>query len=209
MKVKSESGVAQSCPTLSNPMDFSLPCSSVHGIFQARVLEWGAIAFSKTYWDNSSKAGLYLWLIHDIVWQKPAQYCKAIILQLNINFFKKGWLLLRFLCCCFFFNVSYLICIALQCNQVLVTLGTPHSVLAHSPWPFGLDGNMWQRKKGSWNSVSTSVDLIPYQTLNSNFHLILTILEHKLQKGTNFFCSLIYLKHLRQFLVQGWPSTNI
>ena len=47
MKVKSESEVAQSCPTLSNPMDCSLPGSSVHGIFQARVLEWGAIAFSK------------------------------------------------------------------------------------------------------------------------------------------------------------------
>ena len=48
MKVKSESEVAQSCPTLSNPMDCSLPSSFIHGIFQARVLEWGAIAFSKT-----------------------------------------------------------------------------------------------------------------------------------------------------------------
>ena len=48
MKVKSESEVAQSCPTLSNLMDCSLPGSSVHGIFQARVLEWGAIAFSGT-----------------------------------------------------------------------------------------------------------------------------------------------------------------
>ena len=46
MKVKSESEVAQSCPTLSDPMDCSLPDSSVHGIFQARVLEWGATAFS-------------------------------------------------------------------------------------------------------------------------------------------------------------------
>ena len=46
MKVKSESEVALSCPTLSNPMDCSLPGSSVHGIFQARVLEWGAIVFS-------------------------------------------------------------------------------------------------------------------------------------------------------------------
>ena len=45
-KVKSESEVAQSCPTLSDPIDFSLPGSSIHGIFQARVLEWGAIAFS-------------------------------------------------------------------------------------------------------------------------------------------------------------------
>ena len=46
MKVKSESEVAQSCPTLSDPMDCSLSGSSIHGIFQARVLEWGAIAFS-------------------------------------------------------------------------------------------------------------------------------------------------------------------
>ena len=47
MKVKSESEVAQSYPTLSDPMDWSLPGSSVRGIFQARVLEWGAIAFSE------------------------------------------------------------------------------------------------------------------------------------------------------------------
>ena len=46
MKVKSEREVAQSCPTLSDPMDWSLPGSSIHGIFQARVLEWGTIAFS-------------------------------------------------------------------------------------------------------------------------------------------------------------------
>ena len=46
MKVKSEREVAQSCPTLGDPMACSLPGSSVRGIFQARVLEWGAIAFS-------------------------------------------------------------------------------------------------------------------------------------------------------------------
>ena len=45
-----ENEVAQSCLTLSNPMDCSLPGSSIHGIFQARVLEWGAIAFSKERW---------------------------------------------------------------------------------------------------------------------------------------------------------------
>ena len=45
MKMKSESEVAESCPTLSDPMDCSLPGSSIRGIFQARVLEWGAIAF--------------------------------------------------------------------------------------------------------------------------------------------------------------------
>ena len=49
MKVKSKSEVAQLCPTPSDPMDCSLPGSSVHGIFQARVLEWGAIAFSDTF----------------------------------------------------------------------------------------------------------------------------------------------------------------
>ena len=49
MKVKSESEVAHSCLTLRDPMDQSLPGSSVHGIFQARVLEWGAIAFSTPY----------------------------------------------------------------------------------------------------------------------------------------------------------------
>ena len=47
MKVKSESEVAHSCPTLSYPVDSSLPGSSVHGIFQARILEWGAIVFSR------------------------------------------------------------------------------------------------------------------------------------------------------------------
>ena len=47
MKMKSESEVAQSCPTLRHPMDCSLPGSSIHGIFQAKVLEWGAIAFSE------------------------------------------------------------------------------------------------------------------------------------------------------------------
>ena len=56
MKVKSEIEVAQSCPTLSDPMDCSLPGSSVHGIFQARVLEWIGTAFSKkmlTTWKES------------------------------------------------------------------------------------------------------------------------------------------------------------
>ena len=56
-KVKSESEVAQSCPTLSDPMDCSLPGSSIHGIFQARVLEWGAIVFSAYihYWGSNGK----------------------------------------------------------------------------------------------------------------------------------------------------------
>ena len=53
MKVKSESEVAQSCLTLSDPMDCSLPGSSIHGTLQAGVLEWGAIAFSNIYMHAS------------------------------------------------------------------------------------------------------------------------------------------------------------
>ena len=63
MKVKSESEVAQSCLTLFDPMDYSPPGSSVHGIFQARVLEWGAIAFS------------ICWLLESIKWSiKKSQH---------------------------------------------------------------------------------------------------------------------------------------
>ena len=58
MKVKRESKVTQLCPTLSGPMDCSLPGSSAHGIFQARVLEWNAIAFSK-YTEELYKKDLH------------------------------------------------------------------------------------------------------------------------------------------------------
>ena len=64
MKVKSESEAAQLCPTLSNPMDCSLPGSSIHGIFQARVLEWGAIAFSALLQGMFLTQGSNLGLLH-------------------------------------------------------------------------------------------------------------------------------------------------
>ena len=60
MKVKIESEVAQSCPTFSDPMDCSPPGSSVHGILQARVLEWGAIAFSGK--DRIIFAKKFVWI---------------------------------------------------------------------------------------------------------------------------------------------------
>ena len=63
MKVKSESEVSQSCPTLHDPMDCSLAGSSAHGIFQARVLEWGAIAFSFTLRERSKLSFLEVWEI--------------------------------------------------------------------------------------------------------------------------------------------------
>ena len=72
MKVKSESEVAQSCPTLSDPRDCSLPGSSVHGICQSRVLEWGAIAIS----DNRYK-------IHYIMYKRLIKYVKFTVIQSN------------------------------------------------------------------------------------------------------------------------------
>ena len=74
-KVKSESEVAQSCLTLSDPMDCSLPGSSIHGICQARVLEWGAIAFSyqPLHWVKSQ-----LILRRSFGWSKKEKlYCFA------------------------------------------------------------------------------------------------------------------------------------
>ena len=56
---KKESAVAQSCPTLSDPMDCSPPCSSVHGIFEARILEWVAISFSRGSWRLSACQMMY------------------------------------------------------------------------------------------------------------------------------------------------------
>ena len=68
MKVKSENEVTQSCPTLSNPMDWSLPGSSIHGIFQARVLEWGAIAFSREINEMYTNTFSLFWLIPSPSW---------------------------------------------------------------------------------------------------------------------------------------------
>ena len=93
MKVKSESEVTQSCPTLSDPMDCSLPGSSIHGIFQARVLEWGAIAFSEfiVYYilNNILQCSYFYWLLlkayecpmYYMFHLKPSQYD---LINLNI-----------------------------------------------------------------------------------------------------------------------------
>ena len=76
MKVKSESKVAQSCLTLSDPMDCSLPGSSIQGIFQARVLEWGAIAFSQVVllsWNFHLELVLVF-----VKWSEAAQSCPTL-----------------------------------------------------------------------------------------------------------------------------------
>ena len=71
IKVKSEIEVTQSCPTLHDPMECSLPGSSVHGIFQARVLEWGAIAFSGQWhtWVSRNRIETYAWGVEQ-VWKR-------------------------------------------------------------------------------------------------------------------------------------------
>ena len=79
MKVKSESEVAQSCPTLSDPMDCSPPGSSIHGIFQARVLEWGAIAFSGLGARRQHSQGKGLdWNPQHQQRLRPAKFCHEI-----------------------------------------------------------------------------------------------------------------------------------
>ena len=81
MKVKSESEVTQSFPTLRDPMDCSPPGSSIHGIFQARVLEWGAIAFSER-WSMVQNKSLSLsqspyFLLYSVQDLKTAHKCST------------------------------------------------------------------------------------------------------------------------------------
>ena len=76
MKVKSENEVVQSCPTLCDPMDCSPPSSSVHGIFQARVLEWVAIAFSKKYFRKLKYPEMLNDLMKTII-QQVSSSCSA------------------------------------------------------------------------------------------------------------------------------------
>ena len=83
MKVKSESEVTQSCPTLSDPMDCSLPGSSAHGIFQARVLEWGAIAFSSL--SHSVVFLCFFALITEEGFISPC-YSLELCIQMGISF---------------------------------------------------------------------------------------------------------------------------
>ena len=114
MKVKSESEVAQSHPTLSDPMDCSLLGSSVHGIFQARILEWGVIAFSlggmnwpqscewtqgrlkpqvfsETQWQQESY--YYYWDIIDIHWVSGVQHSDSQFLKFILHIvIKRYWL---------------------------------------------------------------------------------------------------------------------
>ena len=86
MQVKGQSEVAQSCPTLSDPMDCSPPGSSAHGIFQARVLEWGAIALSKRiFLTQGSIPGLLHWQEDSYESEPPGKPLVKIAMGLLIS----------------------------------------------------------------------------------------------------------------------------
>ena len=87
MKVKSESEVAQSCPTRSNPMDCSHPGASIHGIFQAEVLEWGATAFSETIYKCPLTKLLCVNLIYFLHLHIKSVECRTCQLKLSINIY--------------------------------------------------------------------------------------------------------------------------
>ena len=92
MKMKSENKVTQSCQTLSNPMDCSLPGSSIHAIFQARVLEWGATAFSR-YGISLSKYYPSSWPNKPCLFHEAFAISRPSIIYLefiNLSLHRKG-----------------------------------------------------------------------------------------------------------------------
>ena len=91
MKGKSESEVSQSCPTLHNPMVCSQPGSSIHGIFQARVLEWGAIAFSSCTYRKIQRLYIYIYISMIFLLKKCFHFfvciLSLIIFDISITYF--------------------------------------------------------------------------------------------------------------------------
>ena len=147
MKVKSESEVAQSCLTLSDPMDCSPPGSSIHGIFQERVLEWGAIAFSAcvltrfsyfwvfaTLWTIASQASLSMGFSRQECWS--ALLCpppgKIWYTQLNLNFRLK-------MCFCLF---VYYLSVSMIALNVFILKNYLASLATVSPGLMSLVSNL-------------------------------------------------------------------
>ena len=97
MKVKSESEVAQSCSTLSDPMDCSPPGSSIHGIFQARVLEWGAIAFPVVFVSSTLLPFFEFCLNFLFLFSLPQDLFLDLLL-LKKNYFSSSMEALRTIC---------------------------------------------------------------------------------------------------------------
>ena len=112
MKVKSESEVDQSCLTLRDPMDCSLPGSSVHGIFQTRVVEWVAIAFSTVFIGTFKKKLRWSLL--------PLHKCRMILSKMWYPHMKKWWCL--FNCPCKLTHIVHLIRVYVLCVFQFVVL---------------------------------------------------------------------------------------
>ena len=130
MEVKSESEVTQLCPTLSDPMDCSPRGSSVHGIFQARVLEWGAIAFSDT-------------MSYSIAIQGPIIYTKTLNLSENTQ----GWLersLKVYMALIFLYNFSKVLMRPINCTLILLQF--PHTPCNPPPNPGNYCSDFWHNR---------------------------------------------------------------
>ena len=118
MKVKSESKVTQSCLTLSDPMDCSPPGSSIHGIFQARVLEWGAIAFSNlnshiyTFAHITRCLGMVGTLACS--WEQCSSFIWPYLLSINIRTTTSFKLTEYHYCVVFFFFTSFELCLKIR-----------------------------------------------------------------------------------------------
>ena len=126
MKVKSESEVAQLCPTLSDPMDCSLPGSSVHGIFQARVLEWGTIAFSEIH---STEAQKFSW--HGNYFLSWVKFSAEPTIS--------DWFLPR---------VSAGVCAVIPLACAICRLFSSHMGSVHQPWLEPVSWNEWVQHHG-------------------------------------------------------------
>ena len=138
MKVKSEHEVTQLCPTLLDPMDCSLPGSSVHGISQARVLEWGAIAFSKTtpLVTNILPFNFNSWQIKFL--------CNIIRMTSYTNHYFLSFLHSH----CFYHQMGFNFFFSFFLNTIYLATPGPHCPLGLSRagvWPWSTPGSVAQR----------------------------------------------------------------
>ena len=141
MKVKSKSEVAQSCLTLSNPMDCSLPGSSVHGICQARVLEWAAIAFS----DIHTHMYVYMYIyIFFFIFFSIIVYYKWFVFEIWISSIRLKTCLAARRTVHFLWNNSAYCCFHPLCSDFQVSFPLfPHSWLWGLDFRVGDEASLW------------------------------------------------------------------
>ena len=106
IKVKSESEVAQLCPTVSDPMDCSPPGSSAHGIFQARELEWGATAFSIYLFKNISSS--VLWNISHFLYWPYIQQSRWLHILIPMVYIPNSVMFSKHMACCLWIIITFI-----------------------------------------------------------------------------------------------------